>query len=35
MEDCEDDFEVQEEEEHEQPSPEDVDTNKAKWGYSG
>jgi len=34
MEDHEDDFEVQEEEEHEQPSPDAVEANKAKWGYS-
>ena len=32
MEDVEDDFEVQEEEEHAQPSPEQVAANKAKWG---
>ena len=34
MEDFEDDFEVQEEEEYEQPSPEQVAANKAKWGAS-
>ena len=35
MEDFEDDFEVQEEEEHAQPSPEQVEKNKAKWGFAG
>ena len=32
MEDFEDDFEVQEEEENEQPSPAEIEANKAKWG---
>lgn len=32
MEDVEDDFEVCEEEEHEQPAPEDVEANKRRWG---
>ncbi len=34
MMDTKDDFEVPETSEHDQPSPEQVDENKAKWGLS-
>ena len=33
MADCEDDFEVQEEVDHEQPDPDQVAANKQKWGF--
>ena len=34
MEQAEEDFEVCEEEDHAQPSPSEVEANKAKWGFS-